>query len=175
MLKDKAPQFVEISPKATVPVLVVGPTVLEESLEIMVWALGKNDPEGWLDMPDSGHSLIADNDGAFKVALDRTKYADRYDCDPEQERRKAGEFLQRLAQVSPGSSWLFGDKPRLADMALLPFVRQFAHVDRERFNADAPAWVRCWLDRFLQSPSFAQVMTKYPKWVAGDDITVFPS
>ncbi len=175
VLKDKAPEFVDVSPKATVPVLVAGDSVLEESLDIMSWALVRHDPEGWLDMPEAGHALITENYGDFKAALDRTKYDNRYNSDPEQERAWANVFLRRLAEVADGSSWLFYDRPTLADMALLPFIRQFAFIDRPRFDREQPPWIRQWLDGFLNSELFAQVMPKYPRWSAGDPITVFPS
>ena len=174
VLKDKAPEFVAVSPKATFPVLVTGESVLDESLDIMDWALRQNDPESWRSMPEAGTALIEENDGYFKSALDRTKYDNRYGSDPEQERIKAGRFIQRLADTSSGSAWLFGDTPSLADMAILPFIRQFAFIDRTRFDADAPSWVCGWLDRFLESDFFTRVMHKYPRWSAGDPVTVFP-
>ena len=92
VLQDKAPEFVEKSPKATVPVLVVGDTVIEESLDTMDWALSQNDPEGWREMPAAGQALRAENDGDFKAAPDRTEYDNRYDSNPEQERKKAGRL-----------------------------------------------------------------------------------
>lgn len=175
VLKDKAPEFVAASPKATVPVLVTADAVLEESLEIMHWALAQHDPEGWLDMPDAGRALIEHNDKGFKAALDRTKYDNRFGSDPEQERAKANVYLEQIAATPEGTSWLFYDRPTVADMALLPFVRQFAFIDRPRFDREAPPWVRGWLDRFLDSELFAKVMPKYPRWVAGDSATVFPA
>ena len=129
MLRDKPPEFLATSPSGTVPCLSVDGRVIDESLDIMRWALGRNDPGGWLDMPDHGHGLIDAADGAFKSALDRYKYASRTgDVDIAVERHNAGLFLGDL-EAMLALPWLFGDAPRLADMAILPFVRQFAHVD----------------------------------------------
>lgn len=173
VLKDKAPEFLAASPKGTVPVVVDGPTVIEQSLDIMHWALGQRDPDGWLDMPPEGETLIATNDGPFKDALDRTKYATRYpDADGEAERAKAMAVLDTYeARLNP---WLFGDAPRLADFALLPFVRQFAFIDRARFDDEAGPKVKAWLDGFLTSDRFGAVMPKLAKWEAGDPVTLFP-
>ncbi len=170
VLRDKAPEFIAASPKATVPVLVTPTQTIEESLDIMHWALAQNDPEGWLENPD--HDLITQADGPFKDALDRTKYATRFeDADPEVERQKANAFLSQIpARLSPN---LGGANPNLTDMAILPFVRQFANIDRPRFNADHPKLVP-WLDAFLTSDRFQAIMDKYPKWEAGHPATHFP-
>jgi len=97
VLREKAPEFLASSPKGTVPVLVTPSAVIEESLEVMLWALDRSDPESWLAMPEAGYEWIARCDGPFKTALDHTKYAVRYpDLDPEQERGRAAEFLADL-------------------------------------------------------------------------------
>jgi len=171
VLRDKAPEFLAASPKGTVPVLVDGDTVIEESRDVMVWALSRHDPEGWLDMPVEGQSLIDQADGPFKQALDRTKYHTRYEGgDPEVERAKAMAWLETL---SP-EPWLFGKRATMADMAILPFVRQFAMIDKARFDSEASAQVRDWLERFLASNRFKAIMPKLPKWQEGDPVTVFP-
>ena len=120
-MRDKPQAFLEASPSATVPCLVAG-DVLDESLDIMLWALGHNDPEGLMAAP--APELIAEFDGPFKRALDLTKYAVRYpDSDPEQTRAEAMEILGTLeGQLADG--WLFGDRPHLPDLAILPFVRR---------------------------------------------------
>ena len=175
VLRDKPAAFLEASPKGTVPVLQDGERVIEESLDVMHWALQTSDPEGWLDMPDTGHQLIADNDGPFKIALDRTKYAVRYpDVDIAAERRTAGDFLTRLDRQLGPNPYLFGDTPRLADIAVLPFVRQFAHVDLAWFNAQPWANTARWLEAFKTSDRFAAIMTKYPAWQPGDAVIAFP-
>lgn len=174
VLRDKAPEFLEASPKATVPVLVTADETIEESYDIMLWALGHNDPEHWLD--NVNHSLIKEADGPFKDALDRTKYATRFeDADPEVERLKANAFLIKLSEHLRDAPHLGGTSPNLTDMAILPFVRQFANIDRTRFDSDMPHSVTEWLDRFLASDRFQSIMHKYPKWVAGDPPTYFPN
>ncbi len=174
VLRDKAAEFLEASPKGTVPVIVDGPTVIEESLDIMKWALGQNDPEHWLDMPDKGWDWITEWDTVFKPNLDRTKYPNRYpDADPAMARRNAHEILMKLDNAIIGP-FLFGDQPTIADYAMLPFVRQFANIDRSIFDAQAWPQVHGWLQTFLASDRFASIMHKYPKWCAGDAVTLFP-
>ncbi|MGB0504626.1 MAG: glutathione S-transferase [Pikeienuella sp.] len=172
VLRDKAEAFLEASPSATVPCL-VAEEVLDESLDVMRWALAARDPEGWLDMPDEGWSWIERADGPFKNALDRTKYAVRYpDVDAGEQRALAGVFLADLdAQID---EWIF-DRATIADYAILPFVRQFAFIDKAWFDAQPWPALQGWLERFLASKRFLSVMQKYPKWVEGDAITVFPS
>jgi glutathione S-transferase len=173
LLRDKAPEFLAASPKGTVPVVVDGNNVIEESLDIMNWALIRNDPEGLLNMPPQGHGLIYINDTTFKLALDRTKYAHRHQSDPELERANAQPFLDTLGHHLSKNIHLLAPHPTLADLAILPFIRQFANIDRARFNADAPKPVQIWLDNFLESDRFANIMQKYPKWENGDAPTIF--
>ncbi|MDA9078050.1 glutathione S-transferase, partial [bacterium] len=169
VLQQKAPEFLASSPKGTVPVLVTPTGVIEESFDVMLWALERSDPGGWLAMPEAGYDWIARCDGPFKTALDHTKYAVRYpDLDPEQERGRAAEFLADLDLQIAGSDWLFGPKCTLADMAIVPFVRQFANSDRSWFDAQPWPNLQRWLSEFLASDRFAAIMTKYPKWQAGD-------
>lgn len=176
LLRDKPKAFVETSAKATVPVLVHESSVIAESRDIMLWALAQNDPADWLDMHDDGHALIDTCDGPFKTALDHTKYAVRYpDLNIADERAKAMEFLTTLNQRLTASPYLMGAKPRLADMAILPFVRQFANTDRAWFDKRNLGPLTQWLDRFLTSDQFAAIMTKYPAWQDGQDQVLFPN
>ncbi|MBB3994273.1 glutathione S-transferase [Sulfitobacter undariae] len=172
VLRDKPAAFLDTSPSGTVPCMVAGDTVLDESLDIMIWALERNDPQGWLNMPAAGRDLIARADGPFKHALDRTKYATRYpDEDANHHRMQACEFLNDLdAQLG---IWLFGDRPTLADYAILPFVRQFAFIDKSWFDAQPWPALHLWLSRFLDSDEFSAVMHKYPQWHVGDDPQLF--
>lgn len=175
VLRDKAPEMLAASPKGTVPVLVDQGQVIEESFDIMLWALSQNDPEGWLDMPAAGHDLIAVADGPFKQALDRTKYASRHpESQASVERKKASVFLREIDARLKTGSYLFGPRPTLADMAILPFVRQFAMIDKDWFNSQPWPALCAWLDRFLTSDRFTAIMDKRPKWVAGDPATLFP-
>ncbi len=174
LLRDKAPAFLDTSPSGTVPCLKAGDQVIDESLDVMMWALAQSDPQGWLAMPEAGHDLIAKADGPFKKALDRTKYHVRYeDADPEAERAKAYDFLAELDGLIGDKPYLFGESPSLADMAILPFVRQFANIDKARFDAEVGANTRRWLESFLASDQFAAIMTKYPVWAEGDSPTFF--
>ncbi|MGI9388185.1 MAG: glutathione S-transferase [Methyloligellaceae bacterium] len=180
VLRDKAPEFLEASPKATVPVLVQGDgTVVDESLDIMDWALARSDPEGWL-VPETGtveemRALIASADDDFKGNLDRYKYPNRHEGGDAAAARQAGAlFLRGLDDRLTGQPYLFGSRACLADMAIVPFVRQFAHVDRAWFDAQGWPHLRDWLDRFLASERFQAIMEKYPKWHAGDPAIVFP-
>jgi glutathione S-transferase len=176
VLRDKPDEFLAASPSATVPCLQNGAQIIDESFDIMLWALRKSDPEGWLDMPEAGLALIADCDGAFKTALDRYKYSSRHgDVEIDAERRKAGVFLHRLEAQLAGNDWLYGDAPRLADMAILPFVRQFAHVDLAWFTAQPWPNVIGWLEAFKASGRFTAIMTRYPQWQAGDAPVIFPA
>ncbi|MEQ9692629.1 glutathione S-transferase [Shimia sp. SDUM112013] len=175
LLRDKAPEFLATSPSATVPCLVTGHETIDESLDIMVWALNQKDPEALLGMPEDGHALIAATDGPFKTALDRYKYHTRYEnCIREEERARASAHLWHLNTVLTDKLWLFGNKPRLADFAILPFVRQFAFTDKTWFDAQDWSALQGWLDRFITSDRFAGIMFKYPKWQAGDPVTLFP-
>ena len=150
--------------------------VIEESFDVMLWALEQSDPEGWLAMPEVGYEWVARCDGPFKTALDHTKYAVRYpDLDPEQERRRAAEFLVDLNLQIASSDWLFGAKCTLADIAIAPFVRQFTNSDRSWFDAQPWPNLQRWLSGSLASDHFARIMTKYPKWQAGDRPVLLPS
>lgn len=167
-LRNKPELFRQTSASATVPALRIGDHVIDESLDIMVWALKQNDPARMLDMPETGWDLIATNDGAFKAALDHTKYATRYpDLDPEAERARAATILMRLNDQLGRQTWLFGDRPSLADDAIVPFVRQFANIDRDWFDAQPWPALIAWLDLSLASELFADVMVKYEPWVEG--------
>lgn len=173
VLRDKPAAFLAVSPSATVPALVHASGALDESLDIMQWALAQSDPDGWLDMPIEGNAWIARADGPFKHALDRTKYATRYpDEDPEQHRNEAAAFLSDLdAQIR---TTIFS-RPSLADAAILPFVRQFAFIDKPWFDAQPWPSLHKWLQSFLASEAFHTIMPKFPQWQQGDDPIYFPN
>lgn len=176
LLQAKAPEFLTISPKGTVPVLVTQTEVIEESFEVMRWAMAQTDPGHWLHMPEAGYDWISRCDGPFKLALDHTKYAVRFpDLHPVQERARASEFLQDLDNKLAGSDWMFGADCTLADIALLPFIRQFANIDEAWFDQQPWPNLQRWLDQFLASTHFSNIMVKYDKWSAGDAATIFPN
>ncbi|WP_307402190.1 glutathione S-transferase [Pseudomonas cedrina] len=161
-LKAKPVEMLALSPKGTVPVLSVNGEVIDESLAIMQWALARRDPDDWLLQGDPAVlELIAENDHGFKYQLDRYKYAERYPEQPMEDYRAAGEvFLRKLEQLLAQREYLLADHPSLADMALAPFVRQFAHVDREWFAGAPYPRLQRWLEWFLNSPLFISVMAK---------------
>ncbi|NHX02175.1 glutathione S-transferase [Pseudomonas koreensis] len=161
-LKAKPAAMLAISPKGTVPVLDANGQVIDESLEIMRWALAQHDPDDWLLGGDSRIAeLIQANDQGFKVHLNRYKYAERYPEQPMEVYRAEGAlFLQRLDELLEGRDYLLSDHPCLADIALLPFVRQFAHVDREWFAQTPYVRLQVWLQRFLDSELFTSIMKK---------------
>lgn len=175
LLRDKPAAFLATSPKGTVPVLDTGDKVIEESRDIMLWALGRHDQMDWLNMPAEAVDLIDHCDGPFKAALDRTKYAVRYpDSDPEKARATAMAFLRILDARLEGQPCLTGGSLRMVDIAILPFVRQFAHIDRVWFDAQGVGNVARWLDRFLSSSEFAAIMVKHPPWRPGQAPVSFP-
>lgn len=159
-LKAKPAEMLAASPKGTVPVLVCADgSVIEQSLDIMHWALARHDPDNWLQ-PGCA-ALIEENDTRFKVLLDRYKYAIRYPEHPmEYYRAQGAEFLQRLEDVLARSAYLAGPALSMADVALAPFVRQFAHVDRDWFEQAPYPRLNAWLERFLASELFSSVMKK---------------
>ena len=179
VLRNKPTEMIELSPKATVPVLQLQTgDVLEQSLDIMLWTLGNNDPEGWFE-PELGTrddmlALIEEADGDFKENLDRYKYANRYeDADPAHHRSEGEKFLTILDAQLTGKTYLFGSKPALADYAIAPFIRQFANTDRAWFDAAPYPHLIKWLEAFLNSAPFTEVMSKYPAWAVGDDRMLF--
>ena len=181
VLKDKPEALVAISPKATVPVLQTETgRVIDESIDIMRWALDKRDPLNWYEsltarQQQETDALIKENDGDFKASLDRYKYADRYPEHTEQFYREQGEqFLHKLEQRLQENGYLITAKQTMADMAILPFVRQFASVDKAWFDSAPYPFVQKWLSQFLDSDLFQSVMTKYPQWHEGDAVTLFP-
>lgn len=179
VLKNKPMPMLAASPKGTVPVLVLpGGEVIDESLDVMLWALRRNDPEGWLSPPkgsiDDMLALIAGNDGAFKRSLDRYKYPNRYteesagntEAFAQLQRGLGAAWLLKLDGMLAGG-WLFGARASLADMALLPFVRQFAHTDPAWFAGQPWPQLLAWLAHFEASALYAGVMDKHAPWQAG--------
>jgi len=169
VLKDKPEQLLKASPKATVPVLILAcGTVIDESLGIMQWALSLNDPEGWLEKLPAQLPLVEQCDNVFKPWLDKYKYADRYpEFDEDYYRRQGCEFLAQLEARLTGNRYLMGEELTLADAAIFPFIRQFAHVDKKWFEQTPFNALRIWLNELLASALFQGVMEKYPPWQEG--------
>lgn len=179
-LKARPPELLEASPKATVPVLVAGGLVLDQSLAIMHWALDRSDPQAWCAGWSAaelaaGAALIEENDGLFKHHLDRYRYPERFglaaERDRELHRQAALAILGRWNQRLAAGGWLLGGRPALADWAVLPFVRQFRHTAPARFDAESGlAHVQAWLAAFLNGPELAAVMaspwTRRQPWLS---------
>jgi len=169
-LRNKPAAMIAVSPKATVPVLVLtNGEVLQESLDIMLWALKQNDPNQWLAADNHADAqmieLIERNDGPFKFHLDRMKYATRYPgTDPSEHRSEAVKLLAQLDDRLRASDFLFGNAPKLADIAIFPFVRQFAHADAQAFASLPLAPLQKWLAYWESSSLFLAAMTKHPEW-----------
>lgn len=182
VLRDKPPELLAASPKATVPVLVFDDgSVIAQSLEIMLWALRKNDPQHWLS-PGNGTlaemlALIEACDTGFKRDLDRYKYPGRYEAQADEvsARDSGTRFLLQLESRLANSAFLFGHKTALADAAIAPFVRQFAGVDAAWFAAQPWLHLREWLAAWEASAAFATVMQRYPAWKSGDVSVMFPA
>ena len=179
LLRDKPDAFKEASAKATVPVLQLPDgTVLDESRDIMMWALGRADPEGWLgNVSDQDCNLFFERlDGPFKHHLDRYKYASRFDAEEAlQHRANGAAFITELdAQLSVQPS-LCGDELGVLDYASLPFIRQFRIADSEWFDAQNWPYLHKWLQSFLASTDFQSVMKKYLPWSEDAGGQIFPT
>jgi len=181
MLRAMPSSLLTCSPKGTVPVLVLPDgRVIDESLDIMRWALAVNDPERWWpagegEVLEDIFCLVRENDQSFKQHLDHYKYADRYPQHPASVYRARGEaFLQKLEQRLGQSAWLAAERMSVADVAVFPFIRQFALVDKPWFDSMPWPRLQAWLAFMLESALFTGVMKKYPPWKDGDAMTVFP-
>lgn len=179
VLRDKPTELLQASAKGTVPVLVLpGGKVIDESLDIMLWALSQADPMGWLEppgaTPEDMMALIALCDRDFKASLDRYKYPQRYEnVDPIMHRGRCAAWLTELDARVAVTGALCGSRASLADAAIMPFVRQYAQVDRDWFDQQAwPALLK-WLDDWMRSALFQSIMGKYPPW-NGQEGVPFP-
>lgn len=179
--KNKPADMLALSAKGTVPVLIINhaegsdvpqqATVIDESIDIMLWALQRNDPQDLLWAEDPRHlelmlELIKKNDQQFKPQLEVYKLAKRFHKESEVEDRQSCEvFIAELEQRLESSDYLMGDRASLADYALLPFVRQFARVDRKWYVQAPYPKCRDWLNRHLQMPLYTKAMAHYPLWL----------
>lgn len=179
VLANKPNQMLSISPKGTVPVLQLSDgRVIEESRDIIDWALQQNDPNGWLPKETleikETDRLIYLNDNEFKQQLDHYKYADRFpEHSMEYFRNQAELFLKHLEDILSQHSFLISDKVSMADIAIFPFIRQFAFVDKSWFDQTDYKNLQVWLNTFLTMDLFNDVMKKYPAWNSGDEVIRF--
>jgi len=180
VLRAKPTELLSASPKGTVPVLVLPDgRVIEQSLEIMQWALSHHDPEHWLtpsaENDAAMRDLINECDGPFKIHLDRYKYPDRYEnVEAIEHRTEASRYLLTLDARLRDNAYLFGTHFCLADAAIAPFVRQFSLVDPAWFHNQPWTALLRWLDAFLSNPHLTRVMEKYAPWGSGTTGVRFP-
>jgi len=177
LLKDKPPSMMEYSAKGTVPVLVLqSGKVIDESLDVIDWALNLNDPYNWKRSKDSGKTkeLIKINDGDFKFHLDRYKYSKRYENeDPNFHREKCLTFIKMINEELKDSKYIYDNEISYIDISLLPFIRQFRIADNDWFDELPYENVKSWLSNFIDSKLLKSVMPKYDLWKKGDEITIF--
>jgi len=177
LLRDKPPSMLEYSSKGTVPVLVLqSGEVIDESLDVIDWALNLNDPDNWQRSKNNEKTkeLIKINDGEFKYHLDRYKYSKRYDNeDPEFHRKKCLSFIEKVNSELQNSKYIFDDAISYIDISLLPFIRQFRIADNEWFDELPYENVKSWLSNFLNSELLESIMSKHDLWKEGDEVTIF--
>ncbi len=181
VLKNKPEEMLVASPKGTVPVLMLADgTVIDESLDIMRWALDNSDLDNLLcngnpEKQATIAELIKENDHTFKQHLDHYKYFDRFPEQPQSYYREQAEItLLKLEHKLKQHTFLAGSEYSLADLAIFPFIRQFAHVDKQWFDATPYPALQKWLGYFLESELFNSIMKKYPQWNNGDQPLLFP-
>jgi glutathione S-transferase len=184
VLTDKPDEMLAVSPKGTVPVLVIGneleqPQVIDESLEVMLWALHESDPDNLLHH-ETAHilsemlSLISQFDNEFKTCFDKYQCAKRYHEDSlESDRQACEKYITNLEQRLQVNDFLMSDKASLADIALLPFIRKFSKVERQWYLQSPYPKLREWLNRYLQSRMFSKVMTQHPLWQENKEVIIF--
>jgi len=176
LLRDKPEEMLVASPKGSVPVLVLmDGTVIDESLDIMLWALGKSDPENWLGPGlDDMLNMVQTIQGPFVEHLNRYKYASRYTSGAGRasidlsHRAKACEILQIYEHILNTNTFLMGDKPSLSDYAIFPFIRQFAAVEKQWWDKPVFPDLHRWLAYFLNSNIFSEIMAKHPVFVSNE-------
>ena len=168
LLRDKPSSMLKASAKGTVPILVLpGGSVIDESYAIMRWALGQKDPDHWWQEKSANETdaLVKENDFNFKVHLDHYKYADRFPDHPASHyRHQAEKFLLQMEKLLMQNTYLQDDHLTFTDVAIFPFVRQFAFADKAWFDQAPYPGLQTWLQSFLDSVLFTHVMRKYPVW-----------
>jgi len=184
VLSDKPDEMLAASPKGTVPVLVTAldvetPLVIEESIEVMIWALNASDPDNLMHREDLEQlpkmlSLISVFDNEFKRCFDKYQCSKRYHEDSlVQDRQVCEKYIEQLEVRLQQHDYFFSDKMSLADIALLPFIRKFSKVERQWYLQSPYPKLRAWLNRYLQSRMFSKVMTKFPLWLESRELVIF--
>ncbi len=174
-LKHKPLELLNISPKATVPVLQCPDGhIIDESRDIMHWALQQHDPDGWLESIE--HPLIDENDNSFKKSLDHYKYADRFpEYSQEYYQTECSLFLEKIENILKSSNFIQNNHLSYVDMAIYPFIRQCYFVNTSWFDNTPFSHLRAWLNKLLYSPLFDSIMIKHPAWKAHDKAIIFNS
>lgn len=179
-LSNKPNHMLKISPKGTVPVLILKDKIIDESIDIINWVISKTDifkenlDQNKLELSDE---MICIFDDKFKYHLDRYKYSNRYkDADLEFHRSECKKLLISLEHLISNNVWFFGDKLNKLDISILPFIRQFKIADIDWFDSqkDIPK-VKGVLDNFLESKLFIEIMHNYKVWEEGSDSVYFPA
>lgn len=176
VLRDKPKEMIEISPKATVPVLqLTDGTVIDESHDIAVWAIGQNDPNDWTPFLNEMSALVQINDFKFKTHLDKYKYSSRNpELSKTEHRKNAHFYLELLEERLTENKFLCANRQTVTDLAIFPFIRQFAFVDKEYFDALPFKNLQNWLEFHLESLIFKNIMTKYIQWQPEAKSVYFP-
>ena len=177
VLRNKPKEMINISKKGTVPILqLIDGKVIDESLDIMLWALQQADPDNWLNIKKQDALLMIEkNDNQFTQYLDRYKYFQRYPQKPQlYYRERAEEFFVLLETnlKEHNGIGLVSNHISLADVAIFPFIRQFAHVDWEWFSNSQYKSLISWLFKFEESELFLLVMNKYKLWQENNDVVL---
>ena len=177
VLSNKPQALIKISKKGTVPVLeLIDGRIIDESLDVMLWALQQADPDNWLNVEaQNTRLLIEKNDNEFKLYLDRYKYFQRYPEETQLSYRESAEEFVGLLETKlreHNGIGLVSNRASLADMAIFPFIRQFAHVDWEWFSNSQYKNLISWLLRFEESELFLSVMKKYKPWQENHDVVL---
>ncbi len=167
-LREKPLSMLAISPKGTVPVLQYEDLVLEQSLDIMKWALSQHDPDAWITDENSAKAiaLINANDGPFKKLLDQYKYPDKFPNTNVTDvlAEALEEHLRPLNAQLSETKFVLGPKLSIADVAIFPFIRQFHMIDESFFGLNQLDALKRWLNGRIESKLFLSVMQKYPVW-----------
>ncbi|NRA69752.1 MAG: glutathione S-transferase [Gammaproteobacteria bacterium] len=181
VLKHKPASLLAYSAKGTVPVLVLPDgQVIEQSVEIIDWALANSKSARLSPATPSQLALIEYNDHQFKTALDHYKYFDRFPEQSQSAYRAQGEvFLSQLEQILSQQPFLAGDQADYLDIAIFPFIRQFSHVDKAWFEQANYPKLQQWLNGFLTSDDFSLAMKKFPAWSEDDNggggVVIYPA
>ncbi|MDB4044092.1 glutathione S-transferase [Emcibacteraceae bacterium] len=176
VLRNKPQQMVNISPKATVPVLeLVDGVIIDESCDIIIWAVKKNDPNQWQPHLKQMEELVKINDNQFKIHLDKYKYSSQNpELSKDVHRENCNFYLKLINEKLKGFNFLSADKQTVTDLSIFPFIRQFAFVDKDYFDKLPYPHLQKWLQYHLQSELFQNIMTKYDPWHEGQDIIYLP-